>query len=283
ALDWAETRALPWLEGALGVALPRTVGDLSATLEGYASSVDIDLVGRAAKTLLGAFSGTVQAAVAALNFLLVPVFSVYFLRSFDDMSAALYRLIPDAYRDRVGARIKEVDEVLGAFVRGQVTVCGAMAVLYSLGLWLVGVGPWLLIGLLSGFGNLVPYLGTAVGIAAAVLAVLVQFGDWQHLAGALAVFAVVQTIEGFVLTPRIVGEKVGLHPVVVMVAILAGGEVFGFTGILLAVPVTAALGVVFRQLLEDYRASALFAESRAASEPPPAPTEPEDPPAAPTA
>ncbi|MCA9771417.1 MAG: AI-2E family transporter, partial [Myxococcales bacterium] len=117
---------------------------------------------------------------------------------------------------------------------------------------------WLLIGLIAGFGNLVPYFGTAVGLALGVGAALFQFGDLLHVAAVAGVFAAVQFIEGFVLTPRIIGEKVGLHPMVVMVAILAGGELFGFVGILLAVPATAVGGVFFRHSLRTYKASALF-------------------------
>jgi predicted PurR-regulated permease PerM len=156
------------------------------------------------------------------------------------------------------ARFSEVDDVLSAFVRGQLTVGAILTVLYSTGLGLARIDMAIVIGVIAGFGNMVPYLGTTVGVVLALLGVMLSWqGAWQ-LAVVAGTFLVAQMAEGLFITPRIVGDKVGLSSVTVIIAILAFGELFGFTGILLAVPTTAILKVVLRVVVERYQRTALY-------------------------
>jgi predicted PurR-regulated permease PerM len=134
----------------------------------------------------------------------------------------------------------------------------SLGLLYGIGLWAVGLDVGPLIGMIAGLISFVPYLGAIIGVSMGLVAALVQFGDWAHVAMVLAVFGVGQTIEGYVLVPKLVGDKIGLHPVAVIFAILAGGELFGFLGVLLALPVAAVVMVVLRFLHERYTASKLY-------------------------
>jgi predicted PurR-regulated permease PerM len=158
----------------------------------------------------------------------------------------------------VSRRFREVDGVLSAFVRGQLIVGSMLSVIYTVGLTIARVDLAIVIGLIAGFGNMVPYLGTGLGVVLALVAtVLAWQGPWQLVAVALT-FIIGQMLEGFVITPRIVGDRVGLSPVVVIIAILAFSELFGFVGILLAVPVSAVLKVVGDVAVERYQRTALF-------------------------
>jgi predicted PurR-regulated permease PerM len=142
----------------------------------------------------------------------------------------------------------------------------ALGVIYAVGLWAVGLSTGPLIGLIAGLISFVPYLGSITGILMGVIAALVQYGDVTHVALVVAVFVVGQLLEGYVLVPRLVGEKIGLHPVAVIFAVLAGGELFGFLGVLLALPVASVLMVLLRYADERYRASLLYAHEGAAHE-----------------
>ena len=158
----------------------------------------------------------------------------------------------------------ESDQVLGGFLRGQLSVMLVLGAIYALGLWLVGLDLGLLIGFIAGLVSFVPYLGAFVGLAAAVIATLVQHGDLTHLALVLGVFAVGQALESFVLTPWLVGDRIGLHPVAVIFAIMAGGQMFGFLGVLLALPVTAVAMVLVRYMHQRYTSSGLYGADMAA-------------------
>ena len=154
--------------------------------------------------------------------------------------------------------MKEMDAVLAGFVRGQLMVGLLMAGLYSIGLFFCGTPMSLFIGLLAGLANLVPYLGLVLGLLPAVILTFMQTQDWMLLFGVVGVFAVVQALEGIVITPRIVGEKIGLHPVAIMLAILLGAEFFGLVGVIISVPVVAALNVLFRHGLKEYKSSSFY-------------------------
>jgi predicted PurR-regulated permease PerM len=192
--------------------------------------------------------------------LLIPVFLFYFLRDFDRMKAAVARLLPPRDRQQIRARFTEIDTVCAAFVRGQATVAAILGIVYAVGLTLAGVKLGLLIGLLAGVASLVPFAGPAVGLALSGVAVVVDWheGSLWIAAFAALTFVVGQILEGYVITPRVVGEKVGLSPVAVMLAVLAFGELLGFAGLLLAVPVAAVGKVVGGVLVRNYRKSAFF-------------------------
>jgi predicted PurR-regulated permease PerM len=151
-----------------------------------------------------------------------------------------------------------VDSLVAGFLRGQVVVAGLLAVLYAAGFLVIGVDLAVGVGLLAGAMALVPYLGNVVALGAASMLCLLEFGIDMHLAAVIGWYVVVQTLEGFVLTPRIVGHSVGLHPATVIVALLIGGDILGLLGLLIAVPAAAVVKVFVQEALAVYRGSALF-------------------------
>ena len=192
------------------------------------------------------------------NLALIPIITFYLLRDWDRMVAYIDDLLPRSIEPLIAKLARESDEVLGAFLRGQVLVMLALAVIYSTGLSLVGLEFALLIGLIAGLVSFVPYLGLIVGVTIAGVAILFQTQDVFDLFWVLAVFGVAQVIEGTVLTPLLVGERIGLHPVTVIFSVLAGGQLFGFFGILLALPVAAVLAVIMRHIHDTYKQSQIY-------------------------
>lgn len=198
-----------------------------------------------------------------MNLLLIPVVTFYFLRDWDSMTVRVRELLPRHIEPRVVELARQSDEVLSAFLRGQLAVMLALGLIYSIGLWMAGLKLAFLIGMGAGLLSFVPYLGGILGVGGAVIAALVEHRDVIHVVYVLAVFGVGQTLEGFVLTPWLVGDRIGLHPVAVIFAILAGGQLFGFLGVLLALPVTAVLMVVLRHVHERYVQSELYRDGAA--------------------
>ena len=204
-----------------------------------------------------AASGMVVVALFA-NLLLIPVVTFYLLRDWDKLIARIDVLLPRKYQPVIMKLAKQSDDVLAAFIRGQFLVMLVLGVVYSSGLWFIDLELALLIGMLAGLVSFVPYLGFIVGILAASIAVLLQTQDAMMLIPVFIVFGVGQALEGMVLTPLLVGDKIGLHPVAVIFAVLAGGQLFGFVGVLLALPVAAVLAVLLRHLHSEYKSSAIF-------------------------
>lgn len=192
------------------------------------------------------------------NLVLIPIISFYLLRDWDKLVAYIHDLLPRDIEPVVVMLAKDSDEMLGAFLRGQFSVMLALGTIYSIGLWAIGLDFALLIGFIAGLVSFVPYLGLIVGVGIAGLAILFQTGDAFQLFWVFAVFGVAQMIEGSVLTPLLVGERIGLHPVAVIFAVLAGGQLFGFFGILLALPVAAVLAVIMRHLHDSYMHSQIY-------------------------
>ena len=191
-------------------------------------------------------------AAAVLSLFLVPILTFYLLRDWDLIVAHIGALVPSEQRGTVASLAKETDEVLGGFLRGQVLVMLSLAVIYSIGLALVGVEFAVAIGVVSGLVSFVPYLGFVFGIALASLTVVLEPEPLWQLVGVVATFAVAQGIEGSLLTPKLVGDRIGLHPVLIIFAVAAGGQLFGFFGILLALPAAAVLSVLVRFAYDRY-------------------------------
>lgn len=187
-----------------------------------------------------------------VDLLLIPVVTFYLMRDWPRLMAQVADLLPRKAAPKIIQIGQECEAVLGAFFRGQLMVMMALAVVYSLGLSLTGLSLSLLIGLSAGILSIVPYLGFSIGLISALLAALVQFPDHLHLLYVLIVFVIGNALEGMVLTPWLVGDKIGLHPVAVIFALLAGGQLFGFIGILLALPVASVLMVWLRHLHHYY-------------------------------
>lgn len=186
------------------------------------------------------------------NLALIPVVAFYLLRDWDNMVEKIRSLLPRRLEKEVVSVVSDCDEMLGAFLKGQLLVMLALGVIYGTGLWLIGLDLAVLIGMASGLASIIPYLGFFVGIVAALVAAFFQFGDVIHLVLVVVVFAVGQLLEGSVLTPLLVGDRIGLHPVAVIFAILAGAQLFGFVGMLLALPVAAVTMVLVRRAHDQY-------------------------------
>jgi len=196
-----------------------------------------------------------------MNLVLIPVITFYLLRDWDDLMVQIHDLFPRRMAGTVGKLAKEADDVLGAFMRGQFYVMLAMGLIYSIGLWLIDLELAMLIGMMAGLISFVPYMGVIVGVGVAGIAALLQFQDVMHLVPVLIVFAAGHSLEGMLLTPWLVGNKIGLHPVAVMFAVLAGGQLFGFLGVLLALPVASVIMVLLRHVHERYTDSQFYSTS----------------------
>jgi predicted PurR-regulated permease PerM len=198
---------------------------------------------------------------ALINLALIPVVAFYLMRDWDLVVAKIQSLVPRKAVGTVNKLALECDEVLAAFLRGQLLVMAILGSIYALGLSMIGLDLAILIGLIAGAASIVPYLGFAIGVIAALIAAFYQFQDWLHPGYVMLVFLSGQVLEGTVLTPWLVGDKIGLHPVAVIFAILAGGQLFGFIGVLLALPLAAVLMVLLRYLLQHYLDSDYYARS----------------------
>jgi predicted PurR-regulated permease PerM len=255
-LDWLQHSAVPWVQSRLGLADGFWKFDKVKAAISEHMGQTTDIVG----VVLSHATASSLALIGWLaNLVLIPVVSFYLLRDWDLMMAKIRSLLPRHREERIMTLAGECHEVLGAFVRGQLLVMVALGFIYAAGLMLLGLELGLLIGLIAGLAAIVPYMGFVIGIGAALIAGMFQFGgDLYPMIGILAVFMVGQTLEGTVLTPLLVGDRIGLHPVAVIFAILAGGEMFGFTGILLALPVAAVIMVLVRHVHDLYKDSGIY-------------------------
>lgn len=194
------------------------------------------------------------------NLTLIPVVTFYLLRDWDVMMAAIRKMLPRSHEALYVDIAKQCDDILGAFARGQFWVMLSLGGVYTVGLFIVGLDLALVLGLMAGLASIVPYLGFIVGIAASGLAAYFQFDLSWHLLAVAVVFGIGQVLESVYLTPTLVGDKVGLHPVMVIFAVLAGGQLFGFLGILLALPAASVLKVMAGYLHAWYIRSEWYLE-----------------------
>src|SRR4051812_11202486 len=200
-------------------------------------------------------------------FIVTPVVAFYLLVDWDRMIATVDSWVPPRHRPTVRQLAREMDGALSGFLRGQSALCLILGAFYATGLWLIGLNFGALIGMLSGLISFIPYVGSLTGLVLAVGVALVQFlPDWTMVIATLGIFFAGQFIEGNILSPKLVGASVGLHPVWVMFALLAFGSLFGFVGLLLAVPLAAIVGVLGRYALQRYQQSPFY-KGQLASEP----------------
>lgn len=192
------------------------------------------------------------------NLILIPLVLFYLLVDWNTIMTRIHHLLPRRILAKTVEIASDIDAVLAEFLRGQLTVMLLMSVFYASGLWFVGLELALPIGILSGLLGFVPYLGIGLGLGLAVISGLLQFGTFHDLIPLLIVFGLGQVVESMVLTPYLVGDRIGLHPLVVIFALMAGGQLFGFAGVLLALPVSAAIAVGFRHARQRYLASSLY-------------------------
>lgn len=253
-VEWLQGSVLPWLQRHFGTAV----------------TIDSDLLREMLATHWQQFGGigatvfaTIGKSLASMaawfaNLLIVPVVTFYLMRDWEKLLAMLRALLPRSNEALVVSLLGECNAVLGTFMRGQLLVMVALAVFYAAGLWFTGLELALLIGVVAGLVSFVPYLGVIVGLGSAVLAAWLQTHDLALLLPVLLVFAAGQVLESFVLTPLLVGESIGLHPVAVIFAVMAGGELFGFIGVLLALPVAAVCVVMLRHVHRSYVDSSFY-------------------------
>jgi predicted PurR-regulated permease PerM len=256
-IDWFQTHVLPWLETHLGVE-PESLSlrSLQTKLVTFAQGM-----GDMAGNLLESFGASSTALFTWLaDLILAPVVTFYLLRDWDLLVAKVRELLPRRIEPAVSRLARESDEVIGAFLRGQVIVMAALGVLYSIGLAVIGLDFSLLIGMLAGLVSFVPYMGLITGILTAGIVALLQFHSVLSLIPVLMVFGFGQLISDFFLTPKLVGDRIGLHPVAVLFAVLVGGHLFGFFGILLALPVAAVIAVLLRHAHDEYLKSVFYSD-----------------------
>lgn len=192
------------------------------------------------------------------NVLLVPMVLFYLLMDWNSLLQRLDGMIPPRLRASAHGFIDECDGVLGQYLRGQLSVMVVLAIYYSVGLALFGFDLAVPVGVFTGLAVFIPYLGFGLGLALALISGVLQFSGWHGVVGVAVVFGIGQLLEGFVLTPRLVGERIGMNPLTVIFALLAFGHLFGFVGVLIALPVSAVLVVAVRRLRELYLASELY-------------------------
>lgn len=190
------------------------------------------------------FSGVTGFVVGILNLLLVPVFTFYLLRDYPFLEKTFYSIMPPHWRSPVADWMNEIDRVVGGFLRGQFSIALVLATINAVGLSLLGIPFGFLIGFIAGMANMVPYMSIVVGLFPAVLFSFLDRPDLWRAVWVILIFSSAQMLEGFYLSPRIMGQEVGLHPVLIMLAIILGGSLFGLVGILLAVPLAAILKVI---------------------------------------
>lgn len=239
----------------LGVQIPQSLSEAIANfdrarLAGAAQPATVVL-----RWIAG---GTISIVSATAWLLLIPVFAAYLLHDFDFITAGIRDLVPSRWRPFVVDVAGEVDTVLGEFVRGQLLVMAMLAVAYVVSFWLLGVRMALIIGVIGGVLSFIPYVGNAFALTMAILMCLVDWTGWGKVIGVVVAYTVIQTLEGFVITPRVVGDKVGLPAVWVLFALLVGGDMFGFLGVLLALPTAAVVKIFVIRGLDWYRSTEFF-------------------------
>ncbi|MCP4187916.1 MAG: AI-2E family transporter [Gammaproteobacteria bacterium] len=253
-IETIRAETLPWIEQTIADLPPETMEDIRNAAKEFA--------GNAVNWFTGLVGNLWKSGMAFFNLLslivITPVVAFYLLRDWDLITAKINNWLPRRPAPIIRAQFIEIDRTLAAFVRGQSIVCLVLALLYGIGLTIVGLKSGLLVGLGTGLISFIPYVGAATGLIVGVGIALFQFNEWLPIIIVACIFLTGQTLESYFLTPRLVGDRVGLHPVWIIFALLAGGALFGFTGVLLAVPVAAVIGVLIRFAIDRYLESVLF-------------------------
>ncbi|GAA0570186.1 AI-2E family transporter [Halomonas salifodinae] len=257
-IDWVQTVLGPQVQAWTGYDPSAELDNLRETLAEHWQQA-----GGTLAQVLGQVGRSGMAFVTWATYVsLIPVVAFYLLLDWRRLMQSIRNLLPRQWEPDIMRLAARCDEVLAAFLRGQLLVMLCLGVVYALGLTLMGLRFGLLIGLLAGLASIVPFLGFIVGIAAALIVAFFQFGSWLALAGVVVVFCIGQALESTVLQPKLLGDRIGLHPVAVIFAVLAGGNLFGFTGVLLALPAAAVIMVLLREVNDRYKNSTLYDAAR---------------------
>lgn len=268
-IERAHQRLLPlYLQFQLRFDLP-ALDDLGTMLSNRLGGA----LGFIGETLQGVVSGGAALANLLSLLFITPVVTFYLLRDWDLLVARIDTLLPRDHAQIIREQMKAIDTTMAGFIRGQASVCLALGTYYAVGLMLVGLPFGLVIGMAAGILTFIPYVGSLSGFVISMAVALASFPDWHGPSIVAGIFITGQILEGNFLTPKLVGDRVGLHPVWIIFALLAGGALFGFVGLLLAVPVAAAIGVLVRFAISRYLASPLYLGHHDIPVPAPAPTD----------
>lgn len=277
---WALILVVPLVQSQIAALIAALPGYVAALREKFAPRVtewlatlsphDVEKLREAASNSVGSAavwagdmlkqlvsSGLALFDVAAL-IVVTPVVAFYLLRDWPAVTRETDSLVPRKNHQFFRQAVDEIDRALSGFLRGQALVCLSLGIIYGVGLTLVGLKYGATIGIIAGFLSFIPYVGSTFVLIASTILALIQFDNFVSILPVFAVFLVGQGLEGYVLTPKLVGDRVGLHPVWILFAIFAGASLFGFVGVLIAVPVAAIVGVLIRLGLTRYRSSALY-------------------------
>ncbi|WP_149590006.1 AI-2E family transporter [Tabrizicola flagellatus] len=235
------------------------LADSTSTIRQTLAEIGLAIQARGAELAQGILSSALGVISVVLFIVVVPVVAFYLLLDWDEMVARIDSMLPLDHAPTIRRLAREIDAVLAGFVRGQVSVCITLGTFYAVALMAAGLQFGVIVGAIAGAITFIPYVGSIVGGVLAIGLALFQFwGDWVQIGLIAAIFAIGQFVEGNILTPRLVGKSVGLHPVWLLFALSAFGTIFGFVGMLVAVPVAASIGVLTRFAIEQYRASLLY-------------------------
>jgi len=260
-----QTKILPWLK-EVGVEVPESLTGLLTQYGDNLKSAIPSVLNHLGSWVPGAITTTGAIVSSFLNVVLIPLFTFYFARDLDKIRENLATLIPTNRRDYVFSRLRAIDDVVGTWFRGQLQVASILAILYSSGFGLVfylsgmDATTGIVVGILTGCLSVIPYVGAITGSVLSILLALIDWHGFWPFAGIAIVFTIVQVTEGYVLTPRIVGEKLGLSPATVMIALLVAGTLAGLPGMLFALPITGALKILAKDAINAYKTSHLFAD-----------------------
>lgn len=254
---WLSEHVSPWLKEKFGIQTDVfNMSEMSVLLKAHWNEA-----GGIAKNIIASLSKSGLVVVNwMMNIVLIPVVTFYLLRDWDILTSRVGELIPRPVYPTINKLVTESNNVLSAFLRGQFSVMLALGIIYSIGLMIIGLDLSLLIGMGAGIVSFIPYLGAITGLVVGAISAFVQFGDLNYVIYVLIVFAIGQLLEGMVLTPWLVGDRIGLHPVAVIFAVLAGAQLFGFVGILLGLPVAAIIMVLLRFAHQNYMKSRMYGD-----------------------
>lgn len=258
AIRWVNNAFLPWASETFNVDhMQLDTDQISKVVMDYVqTNYSVDSVQSMIMPLLQSGLNFIQIGGTVV---LMPIIAFYFLLDWNRMLDRMRALIPPRYETKTLEITHDCHSVLGAFVKGQFLVMVLLGIIYAVGLQLIGLEVGLIIGMIAGLASIIPYLGFAVGIVSAVVASFLQFGfEWTHMALVLGVFMIGQVVEGYILQPFLLGDKIGLSPVAVVFAVLAGAQLAGFLGMLIALPVAAVLVVLLRHIRESYESSEFY-------------------------
>jgi predicted PurR-regulated permease PerM len=259
-MDTFKNDYFPYISRALGLGPGLDLNALIDNLKSEISNLSPESFSSAFGRILGIVAGTLNFFIVVLTVFLIPMFMIYLLMSWENMKISALELMPDGYRPYIIAKLKEVEAVLKDFVKGQLLVALIMGVMYCIGFYFTGVAMPILVGMGGGILNLVPYLGTTVAGLTAIILVLLKYHDIVHPLIVIGIMVFVQTVEGYLITPKVIGHKLGLHPVIIILSLLVLGKLFGFAGVLLAVPIAAVIKVFVAGFLKSYRESEFYSD-----------------------